>query len=78
MRELQLEGCKPALTNGETIEALYTGPFEKVEAGGVVMSRGRRVRVPASVADQLRGTKSGFVLFDHPAGHAKHTADCGS
>lgn len=78
MRELQLEGFKPAATSGEMIEVLYTGPFEKVEAGGVMMARGRRVRVPASLANRLRGANGNFVLFEFPAGQAKHMADCGS
>jgi len=79
MRELQLEGFAPAAVNDDQpMEALYTGPFEKVEAGGVVLPRGRRVRVPAAVADQLRGAKTGFVLFDSTVGQAKHSPDCGS
>jgi catechol 2,3-dioxygenase-like lactoylglutathione lyase family enzyme len=79
MRELQLEGFKPVdATANSTVEALYTGPFEQVDAGGVVLRRGRRTRVPAPVATQLRTANSSFVVFDHPAGQAKHAADCGT
>lgn len=78
MRELQLEGFKPsdASANG-TVEALYTGPFEQVDAGGVVLRRGRRTRVPAPVATRLRAANGSFVVFDRPAADGKH-ADCGT
>jgi hypothetical protein len=38
----------------------------------------RRTRVPATMATQLRAANGSFVVFDHPAGQAKHTADCGT
>ncbi|HKB03522.1 MAG TPA: ArsI/CadI family heavy metal resistance metalloenzyme [Gemmataceae bacterium] len=76
MRELQLEGFRPAVGAGGPVEALYTGPFDQIEVGRVTFPRGRRVRVPADVARQLHAAGS-FVVFDRPAGEAKHTADCG-
>jgi hypothetical protein len=48
-----------------------------VEADGVVMPCGRRVLLPATVADRLRAANGSFV-FDVPGGEAKHTADGGS
>jgi SAM-dependent methyltransferase len=80
MRELQLEGFRPAADRGEgNREALYTGPFEKIEVGGVTLPRGRRVRVSGAVGDQLRAAGASVVLFDQPAAEAKHaTADCGA
>jgi len=77
MRELQLEGFKPAdaATNG-LVEALYTGPFEQVDADGVVLRRGRRTRVPAGLATRLRAANGSFVVFDPASAGAKH-ADCG-
>jgi catechol 2,3-dioxygenase-like lactoylglutathione lyase family enzyme len=77
MRELQLEGFRPASRAPGMVEALYAGPFDKVAVGGVVFSRGRRARVPAEIADQLRASGGSFVIFDRPAGEAKHAADCG-
>jgi catechol 2,3-dioxygenase-like lactoylglutathione lyase family enzyme len=77
MRELQLEGFRPASGPAGTVEALYTGPFDQVQVGKVVFLRGRRVRVPADIADPLRAGGS-FVVFDDPAGEAKHTGDCGT
>jgi len=77
LRELQLEGFKSAeATAKATVEALYTGPFEQVDADGVVLRRGRRTRVPTLLAARLRAANGSFVLFDHAAGEAKH-ADCG-
>src|SRR5262245_14615044 len=77
MRELQLEGFKPAdATVKATVEALYTGPFEQVDADGVLLRRGRRTRVPAFLATRLRAADGSFVVFDRATGEAKH-ADCG-
>jgi hypothetical protein len=69
LRELQLEGFKPAevAANG-TVEAIYTGPFEQVDAGGVVLRRGRRTRVSAQVAALLMASNGTYVVFDTPAG----------
>src|SRR5262245_52950487 len=78
LRELQLEGFKPSEAAAKgTVEALYTGPFEQVDAGGVVLRRGRRTRVPAALATRLRNANGSFVVFDHAAAEAKHV-DCGS
>ncbi|HKB01772.1 MAG TPA: ArsI/CadI family heavy metal resistance metalloenzyme [Gemmataceae bacterium] len=78
MRELQLEGFRPADTTGNgAVEALYIGPFDQLVVGGVILRRGRRTRVPAHVATQLRVANGSFVVFDHPAGQPKHAADCG-
>src|SRR5207253_2264207 len=46
MRELQLEGRKPAAAGEAVCEVLYKGPFRQVEDdAGRVYPRGRRVRV---------------------------------
>jgi SAM-dependent methyltransferase len=78
LRELQLEGFKSVAneTNG-VAEVLYTGPLDRIEVHGVALSRGRRSRVSGQVAQQLRSTIDGIVIFDAKAGEAKHKADCG-
>jgi catechol 2,3-dioxygenase-like lactoylglutathione lyase family enzyme len=78
LRELQLEGFAPAAIDDRRVEVLYPGPLDRVEVLGITLERGRRVEVPRMAAEQLRASKSGFVVFDQPAGKAKHTADCGS
>ena len=47
MRELQLEGFKPAIAEGSEVEVIYKGPFREVrDDGGRVFARGRRLRYP--------------------------------
>jgi catechol 2,3-dioxygenase-like lactoylglutathione lyase family enzyme len=78
MREQQLEGYKPAsATTGET-DVLYKGPFAQVvDEAGREYPRGRRVRVPAAVADRLRdpALSAQFVVFEPAAATA---GSCGS
>jgi catechol 2,3-dioxygenase-like lactoylglutathione lyase family enzyme len=79
MRELQLEGFKPAqLAANGSLEVLYTGPFDQIEIGGVALPRGRRTRVPGTLAEQVRAANGAVVVFDSPAGEAKHGTDCGA
>ncbi len=67
MRELQLEGFAPvAGLNGATVEVMYKGPFRELrDDEGRVYPRGRRVAVPASVAERLQVMESGgqFVVL---------------
>jgi catechol 2,3-dioxygenase-like lactoylglutathione lyase family enzyme len=66
MRELQLEGWKPAEDDEPTAEVLYKGPFREVtDAAGRRFPCGQRVAVPADIADALRyGEMAGqFVVF---------------
>jgi catechol 2,3-dioxygenase-like lactoylglutathione lyase family enzyme len=66
MRELQLEGFAPLRPEEETYEVMYRGPFREVQDDeGRCYTRGRRVRVAASVARALeRGElASQFVVF---------------
>jgi hypothetical protein len=66
MRELQLEGFAPSRATGGEVEVVYKGPFREVrDDRGRVYPRGRRVRVSAAVADQLRAGElaAQIVLF---------------
>jgi SAM-dependent methyltransferase len=70
MRELQLEGFAPAVPGGAEVEVMYKGPFRELrDDEGRVFVRGRRVSVPAAVADQLRtGDSAGqFTVFESVA-----------
>jgi catechol 2,3-dioxygenase-like lactoylglutathione lyase family enzyme len=70
MRELQLEGWKPA-NGGATAQVMYKGPFrEVIDAEGRRFRCGERVAVPESVAAALRFGElaAGFVVFDTIAG----------
>jgi SAM-dependent methyltransferase len=72
MRELQLEGFIAIIpAEGET-EVLYKGPFSEVrDESGRVYPRGRRVVVPASVAERLRSSSQEFVVFQQsPTRHS--------
>ncbi len=67
MRELQLEGFKPAdEATGPTTEVLYKGPFrEVIDDHGRRFRRGQRIAVPGAVADALRYGEwaAHFVVF---------------
>ena len=66
MRELQLEGFAPPLAGGPETEVVYKGPFRELrDDAGRVFARGRRVGVPAAVADAMRAGESGgqFTVF---------------
>ncbi len=81
MRELQLEGFSPALSNGNNVEVLYKGPFREVrDDEGRAYSRGRRVTVPAATADRLRvGELSDqFVVFGAKGDRAETITACGN
>jgi catechol 2,3-dioxygenase-like lactoylglutathione lyase family enzyme len=80
MRELQLEGFAPAGVGGAAVEVLYKGPFREVrDDEGRVYPRGRRVAVPAAVAERLRAAELAgqFVAFEPAAGRPA-AASCGS
>lgn len=67
MRELQLEGWKPAAATPDTVEVMYKGPFRQVtDDHGRVFPRGTRVTLPAAAAGLLRtgALADAFVLFD--------------
>jgi catechol 2,3-dioxygenase-like lactoylglutathione lyase family enzyme len=54
LRELRLQGWKPAAAAGSR-SVMYKGPFEEVaDEGGITFRRGERVTVPAAVAERLR------------------------
>jgi catechol 2,3-dioxygenase-like lactoylglutathione lyase family enzyme len=81
MRELQLEGFAPATTNGAEVEVMYKGPFrELTDDEGRVYARGRRVTVPAAVADRLRGGEmSGqFTVFEAQFRRPQTVTACGT
>ena len=65
MRELQLEGWKPAAEGGEML-VLYRGPFAQVtDEAGTVYRRGERVKASAASAELLRRgeTAAQFTIF---------------
>jgi len=67
MRELQLEGWKPADFERETVEVMYKGPFKSVtDDHGHVFDRGVRVMVSPAGAGRLRrgSLAESFVAFD--------------
>src|SRR5204862_337956 len=54
MRELQLEGFAPVVADDAEFEVVYRGPFRELrDDEGRVFPRGRRVAVPAAVAERL-------------------------
>lgn len=86
MREMQLEAFAPAAlalmstaAADDTLELLYRGPLKEIrDDEGRAYPRGRRVRVPRAVADQLAAS----TLADHftrfmPAGSPTTGAACG-
>ena len=78
MRELQLEGWKPAGDDAATVEVMYKGPFRRLtDDDGRDFPRGARVAVPAATAARLRTgpTADAFVVFD-PA-HTRAAVSCG-
>lgn len=80
MRELQLEGFAPA-PGGAEVEVMYKGPFREVrDDEGRAFPRGRRVSVPAAVADRLRGGELGgqFTVFEPTAGRLAVVTACGA
>jgi catechol 2,3-dioxygenase-like lactoylglutathione lyase family enzyme len=79
MRELQLEGWKRRSAGEATAEVMYKGPFRQVtDDEGRSFSRGRRLRVPASVAQRLQAGEwaGAFVIFS-PAAESTMSS-CGS
>jgi catechol 2,3-dioxygenase-like lactoylglutathione lyase family enzyme len=81
MRELQLEGFAPTQSRGAELEVIYKGPFREVrDDGGRVYARGRRVAVPAAVAQQLRkGDSAGqFTICEPTAARPSTVTACGS
>lgn len=81
MRELQLEGFTPADDGEAEFEVMYKGPFrEIVDDEGRVYARGRRVRVPAATADQLRTGEfsTQFVVFQPQASRPVTVTTCGN
>ncbi len=81
MRELQLEGFAPAGATETTVEVLYKGPFREIrDDTGHTYTRGRRVSVPAAVAEQLRKSEAAgqFVVFEPPAGRPVVVPSCGT
>jgi catechol 2,3-dioxygenase-like lactoylglutathione lyase family enzyme len=80
MRELQLEGFTPAADDGAGAEVLYKGPFRELrDDEGRVYPRGRRVRVPAAVADRLRSGEAAasFVVLPLSADRPATLTACG-
>jgi hypothetical protein len=78
MRELQLEGFAPSLPKGE-VEVMYKGPFRELrDDEGRVFPRGRRVAVPSSVADRLRGSElaAQFTIFDPTSARQQTMTAC--
>jgi catechol 2,3-dioxygenase-like lactoylglutathione lyase family enzyme len=81
MRELQLEGWKPAeLPEEPACDVLYKGPFlQVVDDDGRVFLRGKRVAVPAPLADRFRfgDWASQFVVFESTAARPQSVTACG-
>jgi catechol 2,3-dioxygenase-like lactoylglutathione lyase family enzyme len=81
MRELQLEGFKPAIAEGSELEVIYKGPFREVrDDGGRVFARGRRVAVPANIAQQFRTGEwaSQFTICESASTRPMSVTACGS
>ena len=80
MRELQLEGFTPAAPAGEQVEVHVQGAVPR-GAGRqrTSLSRGRRVAVPAAVADRLRaGDLAGqFIVFEQTQSRPATVTACG-
>ena len=82
MRELQLEGFAPTdPAAGVEVEVMYKGPFREVrDDEGRAFPRGRRVAIPAAVADRLRAgdLAAQFVVFEPAASRPAVVTACGS
>jgi catechol 2,3-dioxygenase-like lactoylglutathione lyase family enzyme len=80
MRELQLEAFAPGVESVAEVEVMYKGPFRELrDDEGHTYPRGRRVAVPAAVAERLRagGLTSQFVVFESTTARPTSTTDCG-
>lgn len=80
MRELQLEGFVPVVSNGSEVEVMYKGPFQEVRDDyGRVYPRGQRVTVPAATGDRFRTTEmtSQFTVFEPQATRPEILTACG-
>jgi catechol 2,3-dioxygenase-like lactoylglutathione lyase family enzyme len=76
MRELQLEGFAPPTAHSAELEVMYRGPFAEVrDDEGRVFARGRRVAVPAAVAERLRA--GDFTVFAPTAARSTTVTACG-
>lgn len=81
MRELQLEGFVPMAFDSGEVEVMYRGPFREVrDDEGRAYMRGRRVSVPAAIADRLRaGEMAGqFTVFEPRSARPTTLTACGS
>jgi catechol 2,3-dioxygenase-like lactoylglutathione lyase family enzyme len=70
MRELQLEAFAPVPAGEVTVEVMYRGPFCEIrDDAGRLFVRGRRVLVPAAVAERLRAPEFAgqFTVFEPTA-----------
>jgi extradiol dioxygenase family protein len=78
LREIKLLAWKPEPANPqETRQVLYKGPFARAKAdGGYTFERGRRVKVPLGVWQQLRRgpTAEQFLFFEPGQGAGCSTA----
>lgn len=81
MRETQVEGFAPARASAAAVDVMYKGPFRELrDDAGTVFARGRRVSVPAAVADRLRAGElaAQFTVFEPPATRATNATSCGA
>ncbi|MCY2943403.1 MAG: VOC family protein [Planctomycetota bacterium] len=81
MRELQLEGFVPVVSNGTEVEVIYKGPFREVrDDDGLLYQRGRRVAVPAVTAARLRASEmtNQFTVFEPQATRPELLTACGN
>ena len=81
MRELQLEGFVPVVSNGTEVEVIYKGPFREVrDDDGLLYQRGRRVAVPAMTAARLRASEmtNQFTVFEPQATRPELLTACGN
>jgi catechol 2,3-dioxygenase-like lactoylglutathione lyase family enzyme len=81
MRELQLEGFAPPVTRGGEVEVMYKGPFREVrDDRGRVYPRGRRVRVPAAVAERFQtgDLAAQFAVFQPQPDRPETVTACGN
>jgi catechol 2,3-dioxygenase-like lactoylglutathione lyase family enzyme len=63
MRELQLEGWRPAEPTGPRVAVLYRGPFRQIsDDAGNTYVRGEWAQVPAAAAERLRADGADHFL----------------
>jgi hypothetical protein len=72
LREVKVIAHKPAVAAGDAVTVVYKGPFAEARAEGLAFPRGRRVTVPAAVAERLRlgAVAEQFLFLGDGAGAA--------